>query len=103
MRQSLIAVAAAVGAVLLLAGCGGGSSSTSFPTVGAARTYEIVNFEPSAPVPAAKPTKVSFVIRQPNGKPLIIAAGTGNGIVLKSSGLAATTLDCEIEFVETAY
>ena len=70
MRQSLIAVAAAVGAVLLLAGCGGGSSSTSFPTVGAARTYEIVNFEPSAPVPAAKPTKVSFVIRQPNGKPL---------------------------------
>jgi len=66
MRKSLFAVVA----VLLLAGCGGGSSSTSFPTVGAARTFEIVDFEPSAPVPAGKPTKVSFVIRQPNGQPM---------------------------------
>jgi hypothetical protein len=66
MRRSIFP---AVALVLLLAGCGGSSKST-FPTVGAARTFELVDFEPTGPVAAGKPTKVSFVIRQPNGKPL---------------------------------
>ena len=65
MRRSLFALAA----VAVLAGCGG-SSKPSFPTVGAARTFALVNFEPTAAVVAGKPTTVSFVIRQPNGKPL---------------------------------
>jgi hypothetical protein len=64
VRRSLIAVA-----VLVLTGCGGSSKST-FPTVGAARTFEIAGFEPAAPAAAGQPAKVSFVIRQPDGKPL---------------------------------
>jgi len=38
-----------------------------------------------------------------NGKPIIIPAGTANGIALKCSGLAATTFDVVIEFVETSF
>jgi hypothetical protein len=56
--------------VVLLAGCGG-SSKQGFPTIGAARTYALVDFQPSTPATIGKPTKVSFVIRQPNGKPLV--------------------------------
>jgi hypothetical protein len=55
--------------VILLTGCGG-SSKSNFPTVGAARTYTLASFTPDSPVVAGKPTTVSFVIRQPNGKPL---------------------------------
>jgi hypothetical protein len=65
MRRSLFALAA----VAVLAGCGG-SSKPSFPTVGAARTFELVNFKPTSPVVAGKPTTVSFVIRRPDGEPL---------------------------------
>jgi hypothetical protein len=64
MRRSILAALA----VVLLAGCGG--SSKSFPTIGAARTFEIVDFKPAAPVADGKPATVSFVIRQPDGKPL---------------------------------
>jgi hypothetical protein len=56
-------------AVVLLAGCGG-STKPSFPTVGAARTFALVDFKPTAPAIAGKPTAVSFVIRQPDGTPL---------------------------------
>jgi len=66
MRYTLLAAAT----VALLAGCGGGSSKSSFPTVAPARTFQLVDFKPAAPVAAGKPATVSFVIRQPNGKPL---------------------------------
>jgi hypothetical protein len=52
----------------LLAACGGSSSPSGFPTIQAARTYSLVNLSPSAPVPAGKPIRVSFAIKQPNGK-----------------------------------
>jgi hypothetical protein len=65
MRRSLLAL----GIVAMLAGCGG-SSKPSFPTVGAARTYSLVDFKPGTPAVAGRPTRVSFVIRQPDGKPL---------------------------------
>jgi len=65
MRRSLLAVAA----VAVLAGCGG-SAKPNFPTVGAARTYALVDFKPTDPAVAGKPTRVSFVIRQPDGQPL---------------------------------
>jgi hypothetical protein len=55
--------------VTALTGCGG-SSKPSFPTIGAAQTFALVDFKPAAPVVAGKPTRVSFVIRQPDGKPL---------------------------------
>jgi hypothetical protein len=56
-------------ACLLLAGCGG-SSPSGFPTIQAARTYALANFTPAGPAQVGKPVRVSFVIRQPNGKPL---------------------------------
>jgi hypothetical protein len=66
-RRLLVLVAAAV----TLAGCGGGGSAApKFPQVGAARTYQLAQFEPAGPVRAGTPTTVSFVIEQPNGKPL---------------------------------
>ena len=53
----------------MLAGCGGGSSAPTI-TVGAARTYTLSGFTPSAPAKAGVPTRVSFTILQPDGKPL---------------------------------
>lgn len=38
--------------------------------MGAARTYALSGFEPGKPVQAGKPTRVSFTILQPDGKPL---------------------------------
>ena len=58
-------------AVLLLAGCGGGGGSgSSFPTIGAAKTFQLGDFEPAGPIQPNKPTPISFVIRQPDGQPL---------------------------------
>jgi hypothetical protein len=65
MRRSFLVLTA----VVLLTGCGS-SSKSSFPTVGAARTFELVDFRPASPAVPGKPTKVSFVIRRPDGKPL---------------------------------
>jgi hypothetical protein len=59
----------AIAVVGLLAGCGGGSSTPSI-TVGAARTYALRDFTPAQPARAGKPTRVSFTILQPDGKPL---------------------------------
>lgn len=57
--------------VALLAGCGGGGGSASPTiTVGAARTYTLSGFTPAAPVKPGVPTRVSFTILQPDGKPL---------------------------------
>ncbi len=66
MMRRLLVLAAAC---LAVAGCGG-SSKSGFPTIQAARTYALVDFTPTQPAIAGKPTRVSFVIRQPNGKPL---------------------------------
>ena len=55
--------------VLITAGCGG-SSKPTLPTIGAARTYALTDFQPSAPVAAGMPTQVSFKITQPNGTTL---------------------------------
>ncbi|HEY0416168.1 MAG TPA: hypothetical protein VGC78_07255 [Gaiellaceae bacterium] len=66
MTRSLLALALLP---LAAAGCGG-SSSSGFPTIQAARTYALTRFEPTAPVAQGKPVRVSFVIRRPDGKPL---------------------------------
>lgn len=40
----------------------------------------------------------------PNAKPIVIAAGTTNGLVIKSlTGIAAATVRCTFEFVETSF
>jgi hypothetical protein len=65
VRAVLPAVLAAALA-LLAAGCGG-SSAPGLPTIAAAKTYELAGFEPSAPVRAGRPTRISFSIRKPDG------------------------------------
>ena len=58
---------ALLGAVVLAAaGCGGGTGVTP-PTILAAHVYRVIHFQPSGPVAAGKPTKVSFAIQQPDG------------------------------------
>ena len=69
----------------MLAGCGGGSSGPSFPTIGAARTFEIADFEPAGADPAGQADRISFVIRQPDGQPLTTfkrGAGPHTGVHL---------------------
>jgi hypothetical protein len=53
-----------------LAGCGGGSSEQDFPTIGAARTFELAQFRPGGAIQPGAAAAVSFVIRQPDGQPL---------------------------------
>jgi hypothetical protein len=55
-------------AVPALAGCG--SSSPGLPTIEPARVYSIADFKPTGAVRAGGPTRISFVIRQPDGTPL---------------------------------
>jgi hypothetical protein len=69
VARLVVGFAALAGLVALLAGCGG-SSGPSVPTIGAARTFELSGFRPSAPVRAGVPTKVVFSITQPSGAPL---------------------------------
>jgi len=75
----------AIALVALVAGCGGGGAGTPTITVGAARTYSLSGFTPSRAVAAGKPTRVSFTILQPDGKPLTQykhGAGPHNGVHL---------------------
>jgi hypothetical protein len=81
----IVCLAAVAGAVAVLtAGCGG-SSEPSFPTIGAARTFQLESFRPAAKVQPGKPTVVSFRIVQPNGQTLTTyrrGAGPHTGIHL---------------------
>jgi hypothetical protein len=55
--------------VLTAAGCGG-SSGVQAPTVQPAAVYKLTHVEPSGPVAAGKPVRLSFIISQPDGTPL---------------------------------
>jgi hypothetical protein len=67
MRWRLVCL---IAFVVVVAGCGSGSSSPQAPTIQAARTFELANFQPAGPVQPGKPVTLSFTIEQPNGKPL---------------------------------
>jgi len=54
----------------VLAGCGSGPNASIGVKVAPARTYALVGFEPSRPVVAGRPVKLSFAIRTPSGKTL---------------------------------
>ena len=54
----------------LLAGCGSGGSGVNAPAIGAARTFKLAGFQPTAPVKPGVPTTISFTIQKPDGKPL---------------------------------
>jgi hypothetical protein len=65
------AAAIALGSTLLLSACGSSSSGITTPTIPAARTFQLGNFEPAASVGAGRPTTVAFTIRKPSGQPLV--------------------------------
>jgi hypothetical protein len=71
-RPALLAGPAAVAAsAFLLAGCGGsGSATPTLPTIPAARTFRLADFQPAGAVQPGKPATVSFRIDQPSGAPL---------------------------------
>jgi len=79
-----------------------GATGMQLPTVKGTEALIIGSLLPNMVSAVGTATKWEWTQR-PNGKPIIIAAGTSNGIALKSSGLATATVDWEIEFVETAY
>ena len=57
----------------------------AFPTIGAARTYEIVDFRPVKPFQPRKPTELSFTSAKPDGQPLTAykrGAGPHTGVHL---------------------
>jgi hypothetical protein len=71
MSRRLVALGLlALGLVALAAAGCGGSSTPQGITVGKARVYRIAEFAPARPIVPGKPTTVSFLIRQPDGKPL---------------------------------
>ena len=67
MRWRLVCL---IACVVVVAGCGSGSSSPQVPTIQAARTFALANFQPAGPVQPGEPVTLSFTIEQPNGKPL---------------------------------
>jgi hypothetical protein len=80
-RALVIGVAiAAVSAAAVAAGCGSssGAPAVQAPTIGAARTFKLAGFQPAAPVRPGTPTRISFDIQQPSGRPLTAyKRGTG--------------------------
>jgi hypothetical protein len=52
------------------AGCSGGSSTPTTPTIPPAKIFRLVGFEPSGRVKAGRPTTVAFTVQQPSGQPL---------------------------------
>jgi hypothetical protein len=66
----LLTLLAVPAAALLLAGCGGSSTTVNEPVVQPAATYKLVGFKPAGKIVAGKPVKVSFSIEQPDGTAL---------------------------------
>jgi hypothetical protein len=70
MRDFRLALIAPL-ALVALAGCGGSSSAnTPYPTILPATSYDLAEFQPAVSPQPGKATTVSFVIRQPSGKPM---------------------------------
>jgi len=55
---------------MVLAGCGSSGSGPAIPTITAAKTFRLADFNPTAPVRAGTPTTLSFTVDQPSGAPL---------------------------------
>lgn len=67
-KTTRIAVLAAL--ALAAAGCGGSNAQPIVPTIRAARTFSLADFEPAEPAKSGRTEDLSFVIRQPSGQPL---------------------------------
>lgn len=74
-----VALATLALAAVALAGCGSSSGgSLSVPKVAPARVFTLASFQPTGQVVAGRPTTVSFVVQQPDGKALT-SYKTGSG------------------------
>ncbi len=86
LRSSALAlVGISLGTVVLLAACGGGGGGNAAPTIQPAKQYQLVGFQPAKPVPAGKPTPISFKITIPSGATLThyrTGAGPHTGVDL---------------------
>ncbi len=85
--RGALSVGALAAVALGAGGCGGGggSATPSLPTIQAARTFHLANFDPAGEVAANRPVTLAFVIQQPDGKPLVDyrrGAGPHTGIHL---------------------
>ena len=81
----LVLPAFSIGAVTLLAACGGSSGRNAAPTIQPARQYQLVGFQPQKPVPVGKPAQLSFKITIPSGATLThyrTGAGPHTGVDL---------------------
>ena len=90
------AVIVVVAAALAAGACGSDSGAPGLPTVGAARTFELADFQPANPVEPGKPVTMSFSIDQPDGTPLTdYATGPGphTGIHLITVNEDLTSID----------
>ena len=56
--------------LLATAACGSSGPSVQAPTIAAARTFGLGDFQPAGAVSPGQPVTVSFTIRQPSGAPL---------------------------------
>jgi hypothetical protein len=63
-------MAAALGAVVVITGCGGAGSGLTVPTVQPARVYTLGGFQPTRAVTPGHPVTVTFTVVLPSGKPL---------------------------------
>jgi hypothetical protein len=70
MKRLAVPAVLVAGLLLALTACGGSKSGLNSITVGAARTYRVVDFKPAGPIAPNKPTVISFEIMQPDGTPL---------------------------------
>ncbi|HZU20944.1 MAG TPA: hypothetical protein VE982_06970 [Gaiellaceae bacterium] len=85
MRRRIVPAAVLAATAAAAAGCGSGSPAGPTITVQAARVYHLSGFTPARPVAANTPTRLSFTIVQPNGKPLTAyrhGSGPHNGVHL---------------------
>ena len=79
-----------------------GAAGMTLPTVKGTEGVFLGSLAPTLATAVGSTTKWEWV-QHPNSKPIIIPTGTANGIALKAAGLAASTYDIEILFVETAF
>ena len=70
VRWLVVSGAHAIAVAALVSACGSGGGGPAAPTVAPAKTFQLIDFEPSGPVTAGKPTVVSFKIRLPSGETL---------------------------------
>jgi len=79
-----------------------GATAMTAPTVKGTEVAFLASLVPNQVTAVGSTAKWEWV-QHPYSQAIVIPAGTANGIALKFTGLAATSYDVEIMFVETAF